>query len=298
MAASPTLAAAPVLLPLPLPASATCCPSCGAKLEHHIDISAASEAQVALIEAQRRIAELENRVRNLQNQLDRTSINSGSLPDSPPHSPYFHQQKLSTSTSSSASTRNYTHQKQGSNDYLLTPPSSASAPRYVAEPPSTPSQSRPTTSSSSSWGFSASRFASLLSRKSTPNIRVAANSFSSTSSSQPPPSPPPSSTGVNDLMAALNREQNLRAKAEGRLVATSKEVEELSVVLFEQANEMVASERRARAKLEQRVAVLERRDADKKARLQSLEGAMDQIQRVKILLNTEEAAPPPASAAA
>ncbi|KAL5615521.1 uncharacterized protein BROUX77_001358 [Berkeleyomyces rouxiae] len=300
MAASPTLAAPPVLLPLPLPASATCCTNCGAKLEHHIDISAASEAQVALIEAQRRIAELEKRILGLQNQIDRSSVSSAGLPDSPPHSPYFHhQQKLSTSTSSStASTLNYTHHNQASTDYLLTPPPSASAPRYVGEPPATPTPSRPTTSSSSSssWSFSASRFTSLLSRKSTPNMRIASSS-SSASSAQPLPSPPPTAKGVDDLMAALNKEQNLRAKAEGRLNATSKEVEELSVALFEQANEMVASERKARAKLEQRVAVLERRDAEKKARLQSLEGAMDQIQRVQMLLESSEPAPLPAVAA-
>ena len=85
-------------------------------------------------------------------------------------------------------------------------------------------------------------------------------------------------------MEALSREQALRLEAEGRLSETSKEVEELSVTLFEQANEMVASERRARAKLEERVGVLEKRDGEKRRRLERLEGAMERIERVRGLL--------------
>jgi hypothetical protein len=61
-------------------------------------------------------------------------------------------------------------------------------------------------------------------------------------------------------------------------------VEELSVSLFEQANEMVATERRARAKLEERVGTLEKRDADKRRRLERLESAMERIDRVRSLL--------------
>ncbi|KAG5921620.1 hypothetical protein E4U42_005778, partial [Claviceps africana] len=72
--------------------------------------------------------------------------------------------------------------------------------------------------------------------------------------------------------------------AEGRLSATSKEVEELSVCLFEQANEMVAGERRARARLEERVGELERRDREKRNRLERLEGAMGRIEKARSLL--------------
>ncbi|PMB68912.1 Sporulation-specific protein 13 [Beauveria bassiana] len=89
---------------------------------------------------------------------------------------------------------------------------------------------------------------------------------------------------TEDLLEALTREQGLRQEAEGRLSATSKEMEELSVALFEQANEMVADERRARAKLEERVGELEKRDADKKRRLDRLESAINRIERVKSLL--------------
>jgi len=58
----------------------------------------------------------------------------------------------------------------------------------------------------------------------------------------------------------------------------------LSVSLFEQANEMVATERRARAKLEERVGMLEKRDIDKRRRLERLETAMERIDRVRSLL--------------
>ena len=62
-------------------------------------------------------------------------------------------------------------------------------------------------------------------------------------------------------------------------------MEELSAQLFEQANEMVATERKARAKLEERIEILERRDVEKRKRLERLEGAMQRIERVRGLLN-------------
>lgn len=97
------------------------------------------------------------------------------------------------------------------------------------------------------------------------------------------PRTPPSPT-EQDLLEALNREQSLRKEAEKRLSATSREVEELSAALFEQANEMVAEERRARAKLEERVGELEKRDVEKRRRLERLEVAMRRIERVRGLL--------------
>lgn len=95
-------------------------------------------------------------------------------------------------------------------------------------------------------------------------------------------SPAPSS---DDLLEALTREQQLRLAAEGKLNDSSKEIEDLSVTLFEQANEMVASERRARARLEERVGELERREGEKKRRLERLEQAMGRIERARALLN-------------
>ena len=44
---------------------------------------------------------------------------------------------------------------------------------------------------------------------------------------------------------------------------------------------MVATERRARAKLEERVRLLEKRDGEKRRRLERLEGAMQRIERVR-----------------
>jgi len=85
-------------------------------------------------------------------------------------------------------------------------------------------------------------------------------------------------------MAALQKEQTLRQAAERKLDEGSGELEELSSQLFQQANEMVANERRARAKLEARVEVLEKRDGEKRKRLERLESAMQRIERVRGLL--------------
>ena len=58
--------------------------------------------------------------------------------------------------------------------------------------------------------------------------------------------------------------------------------------MFSQANEMVAEERRARAKLEERIELLEKKDRDKMARLDRLEKAVSRLDRVKALLNRGE----------
>lgn len=72
--------------------------------------------------------------------------------------------------------------------------------------------------------------------------------------------------------------------AEGKVSQMNQEVEDLSVQLFQQANEMVASERKARAKLEERVEMLEKRDVEKRKRLERLESALNRIERVRGLL--------------
>ncbi|CAD6506067.1 BgTH12-06999 [Blumeria graminis f. sp. triticale] len=97
-----------------------------------------------------------------------------------------------------------------------------------------------------------------------------------------PESPPSPSTA--ELAAALTREQELRKAAEGKLSETSNELEELSTQLFKQANEMVAAERKARTKLESRVEILEKRDIEKRQRLEQLEKALLRIERVRGLL--------------
>ncbi|KAL7773234.1 hypothetical protein CFE70_003198 [Pyrenophora teres f. teres 0-1] len=90
------------------------------------------------------------------------------------------------------------------------------------------------------------------------------------------------------LLNELERERALRAKAEARVQTVDSEIEELSVQLFSQANEMVAEERRARAKLEERVETLERRDREKMGRLDRLEKAVTRVERVKALLSDHE----------
>lgn len=109
---------------------------------------------------------------------------------------------------------------------------------------------------------------------------------SNTPSSPPLFSPRPD-TGSQDtveLKSALSREQNLRKAAESQLTQANTELEELTAQLFSQANEMVAQERRARAKLEERVTMLERRDVEKRARLERLEKAMERVERLRKLV--------------
>jgi hypothetical protein len=91
-----------------------------------------------------------------------------------------------------------------------------------------------------------------------------------------------------DLINALTHEKNLRIAAESAVRETNSELEELTGQLFEQANEMVAAERKARAKLEERVLVLEKRDGDKSKRLSLLESRVQRVERVRALLEKEK----------
>lgn len=103
---------------------------------------------------------------------------------------------------------------------------------------------------------------------------------------QSPPMPGPSPGSVSEtLRAEIANEKRLRLAAESSLHSAHKELEELTTQLFSQANEMVAAERRARATLEERVAILEKRDLEKKRRLERLEKAVERIDRVRGLVN-------------
>lgn len=99
-------------------------------------------------------------------------------------------------------------------------------------------------------------------------------------------SPASNASDNAELQDALTREKGLRKAAESQLTQASTELEELTVQLFSQANEMVAQERKARAKLEERVAVLERRDIEKRSRLERLEKSMARVERLKALVNS------------
>lgn len=111
----------------------------------------------------------------------------------------------------------------------------------------------------------------LSSRKSTPNLKALQSA--------------PTTPSALDLAEELRKEQSLRQAADRKLDEASGELEELSAQLFMQANEMVATERKARAKLEERVEILERRDNEKRKRLDRLEGAVQRIERVRGLLS-------------
>ncbi|KAH8652409.1 hypothetical protein BX600DRAFT_516446 [Xylariales sp. PMI_506] len=260
--------AVPTSPPSPPPSSVTiptpCCPNCGTAF---IPPGSAEEKDphVALLSAQKTIAELEAQVR-LLNQKAAAAVDRWA----------DYEDELSRLRASSAT------------------------PTLTARTTTTNTDPSPR---SSFLGATSGRISQLLgTRKSVPNL----NSVNTKHATSTPPIPtittgdassPEATTSPStnrghsmeeqELREALNREQELRRAAEGRLNETSREVEELSVSLFEQANEMVATERRARAKLEERVGVLERRDEEKRGRLQRLEGAIGRIERIGRLLNAD-----------
>lgn len=235
--------------------TSACCPSCGSSLP----ALSVSDPHAALLQAQRQIEDLEAQVRLLS-------------------------QKATAAVDRWADYEDELARLRATNDKKSCPNTSTTttvAINNTIQPP-TPAASIPATSPRSS--FFPARISQLLSpRKSTSNLTVSRAGMSSPH--LPAPASPTPST--DDLMEALSREQTLRLSAESKLNETSREVEELSVSLFEQANEMVANERRARAKLEERVGILEKRDEEKRNRLSILEGAMGRIERVRGLLGDD-----------
>ncbi|KOS19404.1 Rab guanine nucleotide exchange factor SEC2 [Escovopsis weberi] len=256
-----------------------CCPSCGFDMGPPLE----DDPSTRLLESQARIAELETQVCLLTQRLRSTARapqhpGSGSATGS----------SVSSSGSSGSST-------------------SSSTSNSIAGGGGAPQQ----TPRASLFQSGASRISALVYARSSPassrsgsTSTAASTSTSATSTistAPPPPPPPPQSSGAavpaqqaleardqSKLVEALEREQSLRRAAENRLSATSREVEELSAALFEQANEMVADERRARAKLEERVGELERRDLEKKKRLDRLETAVSRIERARRLLRESD----------
>ncbi|KAF3088314.1 hypothetical protein TWF102_010216 [Orbilia oligospora] len=110
-----------------------------------------------------------------------------------------------------------------------------------------------------------------------------------------PPTPPEplsrasmDSQVLDDLSNALCSERRSREVAEKQLAQVKNEVEELSASLFQQANDMVADERRSRAKLEERVKILEKRDAEKRVRLEKLEKGITRIIKARDLINNKD----------
>lgn len=141
-----------------------------------------------------------------------------------------------------------------------------------------------------------SRFSFLSPRKSTPNLPTPGHSPNPSVSSNPSTSALLSSevdtATLAALRASLEAERKARKEAETKLTAASSELEDLTAQLFEQANEMVATERKERKRLEERIEVLERRDREKVDRLGRLEGAVGRVERVRGLLGREEGVRP------
>ena len=133
--------------------------------------------------------------------------------------------------------------------------------------------------------------------------------------SQLPPTGTMASSREKELEGELVKEQTARIAAEQKTKEVNAEIEELSASLFEQANEMVAAERKENARLQARVEqlekqaseneastqgdaallrentrmkerlkVLEQRDTDRKRRLEKLEAAHRRIERVRSTL--------------
>ncbi|KAI5461282.1 hypothetical protein BGZ63DRAFT_385449 [Mariannaea sp. PMI_226] len=240
----------------PLPAQGTTgfCPGCG---YNFVD-----ESHTQLLHAQARIQELENQVRLLNEKataaVDRWADYEDEL------------------TKLRAQPPPQNDSQSRLDNFPPPPPPPPKSPTHLANSRVSVLQS------------GTSRLSALLApRKSTPELRSLEtrnhHNQHPTSRNGSSPIHPPSPSN-EDLLEALSREQNLRKEAETQVAATSKEIEELSAALFEQANQMVADERRARAKLEERVGELERRDQEKRRRLEKLEGALARIERVRMLL--------------
>lgn len=274
--------------PIPIPSFTKTCHECGADLSH-------SHPPVPE-DAQRRIAELETQVKILTGKATAAGTFFSFLPSTKLHKRLFTtwplhsliefwRFKMLKSRSLVDKLADYEDElrqlKSANNN-----PTSLPNPNINAPPP--PSQ--PT--SAAGTGTQRNHLQSRISHLLTSNRRSISQPPSSSSSG----SAAADQTGQShhtmnhnnrdnaELLTLLTREQSLRQAAESRVSETNDELEELSAQLFTEANEMVAAERKARAKLEERVAVLERRDREKRTRLEVLEGRLGRIERVREML--------------
>lgn len=84
---------------------------------------------------------------------------------------------------------------------------------------------------------------------------------------------------------ALSQTQAQLTGSQRELGTVQAELEDLTATLFTQANSMVADERKARARLEDRLTLLETRDRDRGKRLDSLERAVGLVERIRLLVD-------------
>jgi uncharacterized phage infection (PIP) family protein YhgE len=243
------------------------CPNCG-----HSLAAPSTESHQALLQAQRQIAELQAQV-ELLNQKANAAVDRWA----------DYEDEISRLRAASTSTNATTSYTNNSNN----------------ERPHTPAPSAPDSSPRSSFlgAATASRISQLLTPRrsnsnsntttapSTPVQRGSLTSVSSPALDKSLPAPPDSTAELREL---LQTERQRRVAAEAKLDATSREVEDLSASLFEQANEMVATERRARAKLEEKIEIMGLREKEKGERVRRLEGAVLRIERARGVLGLKE----------
>ncbi|MCJ1281602.1 hypothetical protein MMC26_000922 [Xylographa opegraphella] len=248
----------------------TTCPNCGAKThEEH-----AYGAQ----EAQRKIEELEAQIKILTlkatEAVERATDYEDALRQFASAAPSPHPPHIITTAAAHQSSRPGT----ATSDYPPLP-GTAGTPYRPATPNAPPN----------------SRLSRLLPtrRSNVPSLSTAPlHNQPPTSANYPYQYPHtaglPSTDTETELLSALTREQTLRLAAENAVTQTNEEIEELTGQLFQQANEMVATERKARARLEERVLVLEKRDGEKQKRLELLEMRLARIERVRGMLRDRE----------
>ncbi|KAK9479233.1 hypothetical protein V1514DRAFT_342063 [Lipomyces japonicus] len=125
---------------------------------------------------------------------------------------------------------------------------------------------------------SAGVLSTSFSSSSTVSSNTISDSGASLSSFSIPPSPPGTSDSIlTQLQSSVHKERKLREEAEDKFNKISVEVEELSQSLFEQANEMVAKERRQRAKVEGQVKDANEREQKLNDQLSTLQDAFNRI---------------------
>lgn len=260
--------------------SLSTCPSCGHGFP--VNISTANEA---VTEARRRVVELETQIKHLNS---RAATSADKLADYEDELRYLREAHA-----------RYQQQVQSNNSpregFGLS--TTTSPPQQAPAQPQQPSLSRLASLSSLLPGRrKEANAASAANAPSTP----ATQSFPQNYNTLSPPKTPfytsnPSHSAphlqsshsdsqiltLNSLQSSLDEERSLRLRAESSLTQTQTELEDLTAQLFGQANEMVAAERKARAKLEERVKILEQRDTDKRKRLDRLEKAIARIERVR-----------------
>ncbi|KMU75632.1 hypothetical protein CISG_04806 [Coccidioides immitis RMSCC 3703] len=219
--------------------------------------------------AQQRITELETQIKFLN---QRAAATAEKLADYEDEIRILRSQSQSTSTSASASASASVPPRTPT----FTPPSQLAFSTSPSPPQPRLQQPQHT------------RFATLTSflpygkrNNSSANGAPLSQTTSSPESTITSPPRTADSTLTASLQDALQRETELRKAAESRLTQANSELEDLTTQLFSQANEMVAQERKARAKLEERVEVLERRDGEKRRRLDRLEKAVARVERVR-----------------